>query len=112
MLLLVSCATAGDVSRGKEVFVSRDQGHCVLCHTIPGVAGGNVGPSLASVGSRLTRDELRVRIEDITRLNPKATMPAYHRTDGLTRVASQYAGKPLLSREQVDDVVAYLSTLK
>jgi sulfur-oxidizing protein SoxX len=71
-----------------------------------------VGPSLATVGSRLSPDELRVRIEDITRVNPNATMPTYHRTGNLTRVASQYAGKPMLSRQQVDDVAAFLSTLK
>ena len=102
----------GDSQRGREVFVSRDQGHCVLCHAIPGAVGGNVGPSLAGVGSRLSADEIRTRIEDITRVSPNATMPTYHRTENLTRVASQYAGKPVLSREQVNDLVAYLSTLK
>ena len=102
----------GDVQRGHEVFVSRDQGHCVLCHAIPGTAGGNVGPSLAGVGSRLSADEIRIRIEDITRVKPNATMPTYHRTDNLTRVAPQYAGKPVLAREQVDDLVAFLSSLK
>lgn len=109
---LAGCATVADVQRGREVFTSRDQGHCVLCHSIPGTAGGNVGPSLANVGGRLTPEEIRVRVEDITRINPNAAMPTYHRTEGLTRMASQYAGKPVLSREQVDDVVAYLSTLK
>lgn len=109
---LAACATVGDVQRGREVFVSRDQGHCVLCHSIPGTAGGNVGPSLANVGSRFTSEEIRVRIEDITRINANAAMPTYHRTENLARVASQYAGKPVLSREQVDDLVAYLSTLK
>jgi sulfur-oxidizing protein SoxX len=109
---LAGCATVGDVQRGREVFVSRDQGHCVLCHTIAGTAAGNVGPSLANVGSRLTPREIRARIEDITRITPNAAMPTYHRTEGLTRVASQYAGKPVLSREQVEDVAAYLSTLK
>jgi len=109
---LAGCAAVGDAQRGRETFVARDQGHCVLCHTIPGVAGGNVGPSLANVGSRLTVEEIRVRIEDITRVNPNATMPTYHRTDNLTRVASQYAGKPVLTREQVNDLVAYLSALR
>ena len=109
---LAGCATVGDVQRGREVFVSRDQGHCVLCHTIAGTAAGNVGPSLANVGGRLTSEEIRVRIEDITRVNPNATMPAYHRTEGLTRVAPQYAGKPVLTREQVNDLVAYLSALR
>jgi sulfur-oxidizing protein SoxX len=76
------------------------------------MAGGNVGPSLANVGSRLSPDELRLRIEDITRVNPNATMPTYHRTEDLTRVASQYTGKPVLTRQQVDDVVVFLSSMK
>ena len=109
---VAACASIGDSQRGREVFVARDQGHCVLCHAVPGVAGGNVGPSLAQVGRRLTGEEIRVRIEDITRVNPNATMPTYHRTDNLTRVAPQYAGKPVLTREQVNDLVAFLSALR
>ena len=112
MLLLGGCVAVGDTSRGREVFVSREQGHCILCHAIPGVAGGNVGPSLANVGSRLTAEEIRLRIEDITLVNPNAAMPTYQRTENIARVASQYAGKPVLSREQVDDLVAFLSALK
>jgi sulfur-oxidizing protein SoxX len=60
----------------------------------------------------LSAPEIRTRIEDITRVIPNATMPTYHRTENLARVASQYAGKPVLSREQVDDLVAFLSTLR
>jgi sulfur-oxidizing protein SoxX len=113
LLLLGGCASVGDVSRGREVFVSREQGHCVLCHSVPGVSvSGNVGPSLAGVAARLSPPEIRLRIEDITRVNPNAPMPAYRRTENLTRVAAPYAGKPILSREQVDDLVAYLSTLR
>lgn len=112
LVSLAGCVVVGDVPRGREVFVSRDQGHCVLCHAIPGTVGGNVGPSLAGVGSRLSPSQIRMRIEDPTVVNPNATMPAYHRTQNLTRVASQYSGKPVLSREQVDDVVAFLSALK
>ena len=103
----------GNADRGRDVFVSRDQGHCVLCHSVPGVSvSGNVGPPLAGVGSRLAASEIRIRIEDISRVNPNAPMPAYHRTENLTRVASQYAGKPVLTAQQVDDLVAYLSTLR
>jgi len=109
---LAGCATVGDAQRGREVFVSRDQGHCVLCHSIPDTAAGNVGPSLANVGSRLTSREIRARIEDITRITPNAAMPTYHRTEGLTRVAPQYAGEPVLTGEQVNDLVAYLSALR
>ncbi len=111
--LLMGCASVGDPANGREVFVSRDAGHCVLCHEAPGVETfGNVGPSLAGVGSRLTSPELRIRVADITRVSPDATMPTFHRTDGMTRVASQYRGKPVLTEQQVDDVVAWLATLK
>ena len=103
----------GDPARGREVFVSRDAGHCVICHSVAGMSpAGNVGPPLDGVGARLTREELRVRVEDITRVKPDATMPAFHRTEGLHRVASAYQGKPVLTSQQVDDVVAWLSTLR
>ena len=71
-----------------------------------------MGPSLANVGSRLDAGELRLRIADITRVNPAAAMPAFHRTEGLVRVASTYAGKPVLSAQQVEDLVAWLATLR
>lgn len=106
-------AAAGDPARGREVFVSRDGGHCVLCHAAPGVtAAGDVGPALAGVGSRLSAPQIRLRIADISRVTPSAAMPAFHRTEGLTRVAPQYAGKPVLDGQQVEDLVAYLGTLR
>lgn len=106
-------AAAGDTARGREVFVSREGGHCVLCHAAPGVTlAGNVGPSLAGVGSRLSPAQIRLRIADITRVNPDAVMPAFHRTEGLNRVAPSYAGKPALSAQQVEDLVAWLGTLR
>jgi sulfur-oxidizing protein SoxX len=106
-------APSGDASRGREVFVSRDAGHCVLCHEAPGAeAFGNVGPSLVGVGSRLTVPQLRLRVADITKVDPAAVMPTFHRAEGMTRVASQYQGKPALSGQQVEDVVAWLATLR
>jgi L-cysteine S-thiosulfotransferase len=106
-------APPGDASRGRATFVSREGGHCVLCHAIPGAAvAGDIGPSLEHVGDRLTAAQIRARIADITRFRPEAAMPAFHRTQGLTRVASAYAGKPLLSGEQVEDLVAFLATLR
>jgi sulfur-oxidizing protein SoxX len=114
---MVGCAVrpetpAVGVEKGRRVFVSREQGHCVLCHTVPGVAeAGNVGPPLAGVGSRLTADEIRVRIEDITRVKPDAVMPAFRKIDGV-RVAAAHADRPLLTAPQVEDLVAYLVTLK
>ena len=105
-------AAPGDPTRGRQVFVAREGGHCVLCHSAPGVAvAGDVGPSLAGVGSRLTPAQIRLRIADITRVNPAATMPAFHRAGG-ERVASSYAGKTALDGQQVEDLVAFLGTLK
>jgi sulfur-oxidizing protein SoxX len=95
------------------VFVSRDGGHCVLCHAAPGVdIAGNVGPPLGGVGSRLVPAQIRLRVADITRVNPGAVMPAFHRVDDLHRVAPEYRGRPVLSGQQVEDVVAWLATLK
>jgi L-cysteine S-thiosulfotransferase len=113
VLLLGACASTGDPARGRELFVSRDGGHCVLCHAAPGIAvAGDVGPSLGGIGARLTSAEIRVRIADISQVKAEATMPAFHRTEGLTRVAAAYAGKPMLSAQQVDDLVAWLRTLE
>ena len=90
--------------------MAREGGHCVLCHSAPGVSvAGSVGPALAGVGSRLTPGQIRLRIVDITRVNPDATMPAYHRAGG-ERVASSYAGRPALDAQQVEDLVAFLGT--
>ena len=107
-------AAAGDAARGKRVVASREA-NCLLCHEVPdsGVAAmGNVGPALAGVGARLSAAELRARIVDSTRLNPESVMPSYHRTQGLARVAKELRGKPVLDAQEVEDVVAYLGTLK
>ena len=95
------------------MFVSREAGHCVLCHSIPGVSvAGNVGPALDGVGARLSAAQLRQRVADISRVNPDAVMPSFHRTRELTRVAPQYAGTTMLGAQQVEDVVAFLGTLR
>ena len=106
-------AAAGDAARGREVFTSRDGGHCVICHAAPGVeAAGDFGPSLGGVASRLNAAQVRMRVVDITKVKPEAMMPSFHRVEGLNRVAAQYAGKTALSAQQVEDVVAFLGTLK
>lgn len=106
-------APAGDAARGREVFMSRDGGHCVLCHAVPGAAmAGSVGPSLAGIGARLTPAQIRLRVADITRVNPKAAMPTFHGTGNLERVAPDYRGRPALDGQQVEDLVAWLSTLR
>jgi sulfur-oxidizing protein SoxX len=103
----------GDPMRGREVFVSREGGFCVLCHAAPGVdIAGDIGPSLAGVGTRLTPAELRVRVADMSRVKADTAMPSFHRTEGLNRVDPARRGKPVLDDRQLDDVVAYLASLK
>lgn len=104
----------GDPERGRAIVVSRDS-NCLLCHAVPDSgsrATGNIGPSLAGVGARLTAAQIRLRIVDPARLRPDSMMPSYYRTEGLLRVAPSYRGKPLLEAQQVEDVIAYLRTLR
>ena len=105
----------GDPARGREIAASRQAGLCVLCHALP--AGdarfqGNLAPDLAGVGSRLNAAQLRQRLVDPARSNPDTVMPAYYRTEGLPRVAQAQAGRPILGAQQIEDVVAWLETLK
>jgi sulfur-oxidizing protein SoxX len=105
--------SAGDPARGAALALSRDGGGCVLCHEIPGAAAhGTVGPSLAGVGARHSREALRSRVADPTRANPASAMPAYHRVEGLSQVARAYAGRPILDERELEDVVAFLATLR
>ena len=107
--------TPGDAARGRAIVTNRQLGLCLLCHTGPFAEEpfqGNLAPDLDGVGTRLTDGQLRLRLVDGRRLNPGTTMPAYHRTDGLVRVGPAWQGKPLLAAQQVEDVVAFLLTLR
>jgi len=108
-------AAVGDAARGRALVVARESANCVLCHAVPDPAmkfAGDVGPSLAGVGARLSEAQLRLRVADNLRVNPATVMPSYYKVDGLDRVASTYAGKPVLTAQEVEDVVAWLVTLK
>ena len=103
----------GDAARGRSIAVNRDAGACTLCHAVPGEQNsGNIAPTLAGVGARFSIAQLRLRVADSTRVNPNTPMPAYYRTEGLNQVASAFRGKPILSAQQLEDVVAWLATLK
>jgi sulfur-oxidizing protein SoxX len=106
---------AGDPARGRAIVTNRQVGMCLLCHSGPFPEErfqGNLAPDLAGAGRRWSEGELRLRIVDSRRINPATIMPAYHRTEGLVRVAPAWRGKPILSAQQVEDVVAFLTTLK
>ena len=105
----------GDAVRGRAIVASRNTGLCLLCHSGPIAEErfqGDIAPSLAGAGSRWSEGQLRLRIVDGSRLNADTIMPAYYRTGGLQRVARNFEGKTILSAAQVEDVVAYLVTLK
>ena len=105
----------GDPTRGRAVVASRQIGLCLLCHSGPFPEErfqGNLAPDLRGAGRRWSEGQLRLRIVDSGRLNPSTIMPAYHRTEGLVRVAPAYRGKPVLSAAQIEDVVAFLTTLR
>lgn len=105
---------AGDPERGRAIVVNR-QNTCLLCHSGPFAeqkSQGDLAPNLAGTGSRWTEGQLRLRMVDASRLNSATIMPSYYRLDGLQRVGAAWAGKPILSAEQIEDVVAYLATLR
>jgi len=107
--------TAGDASRGRAIVLDRHVGLCLLCHSGPFPEEqfqGNLAPSLAGVGARLSAGQIRLRIVDSSRVNPDTIMPAYFRTENLARVAPAYRGKTVLNAQQIEDIVAFLVTLK
>ena len=104
----------GDPARGRAIVANRQVGLCLLCHSGPFPEErfqGGLAPDLRSA-ARLSEGQIRQRIVDSTKLNPQSIMPAYYRSEGLERVAPAYRGKTILSAEQIEDVVAYLTTLK
>jgi sulfur-oxidizing protein SoxX len=105
----------GDPARGKAIVLNRQVGLCLLCHSGPFPEErfqGNMAPDLKGTGSRWSEGELRLRLVDARKLNPETIMPPYYVVDGMTRVARNFRGKPILSAEQIEDVVAFLATLK
>jgi sulfur-oxidizing protein SoxX len=107
---------AGDTARGRNIVLDRANGNCLICHGLSTEPSerfqGNIGPDLKGVGSRLTPGQIRLRLIDQSIVNPKTIMPPYYRINGLTRVAQRFSGKPGLAPQQIEDVVAYLATLK
>ena len=105
----------GDPARGRTIVSHRQTGLCLLCHSGPFPEErfqGTIAPDLAGSGGRSSEGQLRLRLVDSTRVNPATIMPSYYRNEGFSRVASAWRGKPVLTAEQIEDVVAFLVTLK
>lgn len=105
----------GDAARGRRLVTDRDKGNCLICHqvSVPNEPSqGDLAPTLDGVGKRLTAAQIRLRLVDQSRLNPATIMPPFHRIEGLVRVAGRYRGHPVFSPQDIEDVVAWLATLK
>lgn len=108
-------AAAGDATRGAAIVASRSTSFCVLCHAVPGVPAsqqGSLAPPLAGAGARWSADQLRERLVAPERFNPDTLMPSFRRSSGFTRVAPARQGQALFDAQQLEDVVAYLATLR
>jgi sulfur-oxidizing protein SoxX len=110
------CGLAGDVQRGREIVTDSNRGNCLACHQlpIPGVeAYGTIGPPLAGIAARLSVPMIRLRVVDTRSINPLSIMPGFYRDPRLiNRPAKPYRGRTFLTARQVEDVIAYLATLK
>ena len=105
----------GDAARGREIAANRQVGLCVLCHQLPMAADrfqGDIATSLSGAGTRWTAPQLRLRIVDSRRVNADSVMPAYFKVDALHRVGATWRDQPILNAQQIEDVVAWLVSLK
>ena len=106
---------AGDPVNGRKLAINRKKGNCLACHSMPipeQAFHGNIGPDLKGVSNRYSEGELRLRIVNPKVLNSETIMPAFYKTDGFNRVIKKFMGKTIISAQEVEDIVAYLMTLK
>ena len=105
----------GDPARGRALVTDRTKGLCLLCHAGPFPEErfpGNLGPDLDGVGGRLSAGALRLRLVDGRVLNPDTIMPSYYSLAGTTRVGAGWRGRPVLEAQAIEDIVAFLATLR
>lgn len=106
---------AGDPASGRKLAIDRKKGNCLACHKMPipeQAFHGLVGPDLKGVAGRLSEGAIRLQIVNPKIVNPDTIMPAFYKKDGFTRVLKKFKGKTMLSAAQIEDLVAYVKTLK
>ena len=106
---------AGDAKKGRKTAIHRKKGNCLACHTMPApeqADHGNIGPDLKGVGGRYNIAELRLRLVSAKVLNPDTIMPSFYQSSGFHRVQKKWKGKTIISAQDVEDILAYLVTLK
>ena len=110
------CGLSGDAEKGRKIAIDRAKGNCLACHGLPAPEQdfhGQIGPPLYGVALRYSEGELRIRLVDATVVNPATIMPGYYRhPDDNYRLAARLEGKTMLSAQDIEDLVAYLRTLK
>ena len=108
-------AMPADAVRGRKLLANRPKSLCLLCHSgpVPEVAfQGNLAPDLSGVGARYTAAQLRQRMVDPRAINPESIMPAYYDITGLTRVSDAWRDQPILSAQEIEDIIAFMVTLR
>jgi len=106
---------AGDAEKGRALAINRKKGNCLACHAMPipeQQFHGETGPTLYGVGNRLSEGELRLQLVNSKVTNEDTLMPSFYRTFGFNRPLKKFAGKSILTAQEVEDIVAYLKTLK
>lgn len=105
----------GDPARGAVLIADRAKSLCLLCHTGPYPAPhahGDIGPDLSGVGARLSEAQIRLRVADMRRLDPQSVMPTFLTAGDGARPAAAWAGRPILTAAEIEDIVALLATQK
>ncbi len=113
----------GDPAQGREIVGNKGLGNCVACHEVTDLADvpfhGEIGPMLDGAGDRWSEAELRGIVANAKIMFEDSMMPSFYKTEGFVRPGNAYTGKaaddtfgPLLTAQQIEDVVAYLATLK
>lgn len=117
--------TPGNPDEGMVIMTTNALGNCVACHAIAAMPDvpfqGNIGPQLDGAADRWTEAQLRGIVVDAKHTFPDSFMPGMYKVGPFIRPGIAYTAKPpekpediqpILSAQQVEDVVAYLMTLK